>query len=127
MAANFKTILIAEDEDLNFQLLEMYLNTHNYKTLRASNGKEAVEYCISDSGIDLVLMDIKMPVMDGYEATKRIKNVRPDLPVIVQTAYATEFDRKKAYECGCDDYISKPIISSLLFSKIREQLYKHGK
>jgi len=71
-----------------------------------------------------VLMDIKMPVMDGYEATKQIREFLPGLPIIAQTAYASATDKSKAMACGCTDFISKPFKRDLLVSKVTEQLYK---
>ncbi len=118
-----KTVLITEDEDSNFILLEEMLSHSGINMIRAVNGLEAVKLCQSNPNIDLVLMDIKMPEMDGYEATKRIKEFKPDLPIIAQTAYVTEADRIKALACGCSDYISKPISKRLLLSKINEQLH----
>ena len=86
--------------------------------LRAENGEEAINYCTEDSTIDLVLMDINMPVMNGFVATKAIKKIKPDLPIIAQTAYAISGDREKAFESGCDDYIPKPISKELLMEKL---------
>lgn len=120
-----KTFLIAEDEDSNYHLLEAFLSGYDLHLIRARNGIEAVTLCKSNPQIDLVLMDIKMPEMDGYEATKRIKLLRPLLPVIAQTAYLTEADKHKALECGCADLISKPIKKELLIAKIKEQLKQH--
>ncbi len=111
-----KTILVAEDEDSNYMLLEIFLKDLKLKLIRARDGVEAVELCKLVPVIDLVLMDIKMPVMNGYEATKEIKKLFPALPVIAQTAYSNDEDRKNALACGCIDYISKPIEQqSLLF------------
>jgi PAS domain S-box-containing protein len=117
-----KTLLIAEDEDLNFLLLEKLLTGANLRILRAVNGREAVEVCKSNPGIDLVLMDLKMPVLNGYDATKQIREFRPDLPVLVQTAYVNDADRNRVFECGCSDIISKPIEQETLLLKIRHQL-----
>jgi PAS domain S-box-containing protein len=119
-----KTILIAEDEDSNFMLLEELLSGLNIHIIRAINGLEAVEICKTNTHIDLVLMDIKLPLMDGYEATKQIKVFMPNLPIIAQTAYFTDIDKSKALACGCIDFISKPIKRELLFSKIVVQLAK---
>jgi hypothetical protein len=102
-------ILIAEDEEFNYLYLAEVLNDFNVKLYRAKDGLSAVEICQSNPEIDLVLMDIRMPVMDGYTATKEIKTLRPDLVIIAQTAYAMESDRKRALDEGCNDYISKPI------------------
>jgi PAS domain S-box-containing protein len=117
-----KTLLIAEDEDSNFILLKEFLSGTGFTIIRAKNGSEAVSLCMSNPKIDLVLMDIKMPEMDGYEATKRIKEFRPGLPVIAQTAYTYETDINKVLACGCTDFINKPIRRDLLLSKINEIL-----
>ncbi|MGE0021915.1 MAG: response regulator [Draconibacterium sp.] len=118
-----KTLLVAEDEDSNFMLLEELLSGLNSNILRAVNGLEAVEICKSNRQIDLVLMDIKMPVMDGYEATRQIRNFLPVLPIIAQTAYTSEVDRNKALVCGCNDFISKPFKRDSLISKVNNLLY----
>lgn len=102
-------ILVAEDEEFNYLYLAESLNEFNVKLYRAKDGLAAVEICKDNPQICQVLMDIRMPVMDGYTATKEIKKFRPDLPIIAQTAYAMESDKKRALDEGCDDYISKPI------------------
>lgn len=104
-----KTIMIAEDEASNFEFLRIFFKNMNIRVLWAKTGIEAVNLCETDSSINLVFMDIKIPLMDGYEATKRIKNKRPELPVIAQTAYATSDDKEEALKAGCDEYLSKPI------------------
>lgn len=105
------TILIAEDEEVNYLYLEALFRIINLNTrlVHAKNGQEAVEICKNNEQINIVLMDIKMPVMNGYEATKQIKEFRPDLPIVAQTAYSTTEDKDKAKSAGCDDFISKPI------------------
>src|ERR1035437_4346037 len=108
------TILIAEDIDLNFLYLKGLFQLTGATVLRAQNGKEAVDQCLSDSKIDIVLMDIQMPIMNGYEATRRIKKFRKDIPVIAQTAYVQSEDRAHAVAAGCDDFIAKPIYSEEL-------------
>jgi PAS domain S-box-containing protein len=123
------TILIAEDVDNNYMLLEQYLSNASINVIRAVNGKEAVEICETNHSIILVLMDLKMPVMDGFEASKRIKEFLPDLPIIAQTAYSTESDVEKAFAFGCNDFISKPYKKEELLTKIREQMvlnYRHN-
>lgn len=120
-------ILIAEDGDVNFLFLKTVLTKmpeYDFIIYRAEDGRKAVEICEENTSIDLVLMDIKMPIMDGYEATKRIKKIRPQLPVVAQTAYSTEEDIKKAIEAGCDDFISKPIDRSLLKPILSRYFYK---
>jgi len=109
------SILIAEDEDSNFQLLDVMLRKSKVKVMRAYNGKEAVEFVRSGKDFDLVLMDVRMPVMNGYDATAAIKEINPNLPVIAQTAFALSGDREISINSGCDDYISKPIKSDELY------------
>lgn len=112
-----QVILIVEDGDVNFLFLKtVLLKMQGYKFVihRAENGKEAVDICKNNNKIDLVLMDIRMPIMDGYTATKKIKKIRPHLPVVAQTAYSTEQDIQKALEAGCDDFVSKPVDRKLL-------------
>jgi CheY-like chemotaxis protein len=104
-----KTILIAEDESLNYHFFEEILEDSLVNLIWAKNGKEAVEKCFENNQINMVLMDIKMPIMNGYEATREIKKHKPDLPVIAQTAYALIGDENKAKEAGCNEYIQKPI------------------
>jgi CheY-like chemotaxis protein len=118
------TILVAEDEDYNYLFLEALLYSLNIDLLRANNGLEAVELCKTNKHIDLILMDLKMPVLDGFEATKQIKQFMPDIPIIAQTAYAMMIDKDKAFEYGCDDFICKPFRKENLISKIMGQLNK---
>jgi PAS domain S-box-containing protein len=111
------TFLIVEDEEINFMFIEILLLDKikiNCRIIHAINGKEAVEICENNTTIDLVLMDLKMPIMNGFEATRLIKKFRPSLPIIAQTAYTSEEDRKKAKEAGCNDFISKPIKKEIL-------------
>jgi CheY-like chemotaxis protein len=93
----------------------------NIRVLWARDGLEAVSLCESDPSIDLVLMDIKMPLLNGYEATRRIKKNRPELPIIAQTAYAMISDKIEADKAGCDGYLSKPI----KIHQIQEVLQEH--
>ncbi|MBM3435175.1 MAG: response regulator, partial [Bacteroidetes bacterium] len=115
-----RTILIAEDENSNFELLKASIYRTGIKIIRAHNGEEAVEHVERKNGIDLVLMDIRMPRMNGYEATRIIKSLRPELPVISITAYAMSEDKAKSLEAGCDKYISKPIKPSSLLSILND-------
>jgi CheY-like chemotaxis protein len=103
------TVLVAEDEEVNYLYIEEVVSKVDANVIHSVNGEEAVKMCKENQDIDLVLMDIKMPIMNGYEATKRIKAFRPDLPVIAQTAYAMAEDRDKALNAGCDGYVPKPI------------------
>lgn len=106
---NTRTILIVEDETYNHTYLEEILLDTHVKILHAWDGKEAVEIVKKNPEVSLVLMDIKMPEMNGYEATKIIKKINSNITVIAQTAYALSQDRVIAIEAGCDNYISKPI------------------
>lgn len=110
---NNKTILIAEDEDSNFRYLEMVLNKTKANVVWAKDGIEAVEKC-KEVIPDLILMDIKMPNMDGLEATREIKKTHPEIPIIAQTAYAMENDERMSLEAGCNAYLSKPIKANKL-------------
>jgi len=104
-----KTIMIVEDEESNFVLLNTILKKHNANILYAKNGKVAVDYIRKNSRvIDLIMMDIQMPEMDGYEATKLIKELKNEIPVIAHTAYTMETEKEKCIASGCDYYISKP-------------------
>lgn len=103
------TILIAEDEIFNYELLEAYLDGTNSKIVHANNGLDAVEYCKGNPKIDIVLMDIKMPRMDGTTAMLEIKKLNQNLPIIAQTAYALESEKQMLLSKGFDDYLSKPI------------------
>lgn len=119
------TILIVEDEEVNFLYLETLLEDEmelECKILHAKNGKEAVDICTQNKGIDFVLMDIKMPIMNGLEATKLIKEFRPNLPIIAQTAYTTNEDKEKAFRAGCDDFMTKPISEETLNKIINKHL-----
>ncbi|MEN8121466.1 MAG: response regulator [Bacteroidota bacterium] len=104
-------ILIVEDEEINFLFIKEILSQINIKCniLEATNGQEAVDIFTNNPDIDLVLMDLKMPVMDGYQATKIIKKLKPEVPIVIQTAYTLEEERKKSKSAGCDDFITKPI------------------
>lgn len=118
------TILIAEDEDLNFMFLQEVLSPTKVNIIRALNGKEAIEMVKSNPKIDVVLMDIQMPILNGYAATQEIVAFRPELPVIAQTAYAMAEDRAKGFRAGCRDYISKPIRPEDLLEILKKHLGK---
>ena len=117
-----KTILVAEDNDSNY-ILMTYILKRNYQFKRAKNGEEAIQM-VEEGGIDLVLMDIKMPVMDGLEATKRIKEQFPDMPVVALTANAFDSDRQLALNVGCDDFLSKPVSSEKCLATINKFIGK---
>jgi CheY-like chemotaxis protein len=111
-------ILIAEDIENNFKFISYFLRGANTELLRARTGREAVEQCLADRSIDLILMDIKMPEMDGYTAAKLIREVNISIPIIAQTAYADDMD--KTIESGCSGLISKPFDKKGLLHKISE-------
>jgi len=113
-------ILVAEDNDQNFFYLEIVLKNIENKILRAVNGQEAVDLCKKHPEIALILMDIKMPVMNGLDATRIIKSFRKDLPIVAVTAYAQSSDKYNIREAGCDDYLSKPINKTLLLQLIKK-------
>lgn len=117
-----KTILIVEDNDSSYEYINTILKTRGMKFLRAVNGEKAIKYCKENQSIDLVLMDMNMPVMNGFQATKAIKKFKPDLPIIAQTAYAIVGDKEKSLKIGCDDYISKPFNKEELLKKIENCL-----
>jgi PAS domain S-box-containing protein len=102
-------VLIAEDNEVNFIFLKELLSDLKPNIIWVTNGKDAVDRVKANPEIDMILMDIKMPIMDGYQATREIKKIKKDIPIIAQTAYSFATDRQKAMEAGCDDYISKPI------------------
>jgi hypothetical protein len=102
-------LLLVEDDDLNFQYFDEIFKNEKYRYIHAVNGLEAVQICEKNPEIKLVLMDIKMPVMNGFDALKLIRQIRPDLPVIAQTAYALAGDKERILQAGFDDYITKPI------------------
>jgi len=112
------TLLIAEDEVNNMVFLEEVFSRTNYTLLKVENGKEAVDLCAENGQIDVVLMDVKMPIMNGLDATEIIKKARPSLPIIALSAFAMESDIKYALSKGCDTYISKPINRKLLLKTI---------
>jgi two-component system, cell cycle response regulator DivK len=119
-----KVILVAEDVPTNFLLIKKSLRKSEAQVLWAKNGQEAVDMVKSGDKIDLVLMDIRMPIMNGINATMEIKKLRPDLPVVSQTAYAMDGDREKSLAAGCDDYISKPFNLKTFFLLIAKFLEK---
>jgi len=102
-------VLIAEDDEYSELFLELVVKKISKKIIKAKTGFEAVEACRKHTDIDLVLMDVQMPLMDGYEATRQIRQINKDVVIIAQTAYGLSRDKEKALMAGCNDYISKPI------------------
>lgn len=115
-----KKLLIAEDNDSNFILMSYILKKY-YEYDRAKNGQEAVDK-VKNGQYDAVLMDIKMPVMDGLEATKTIREFDKNLVIVALTANAFDSDRMAAMEVGCNDFLSKPVSSELCLSTLKKLL-----
>ena len=115
-------ILIVEDDEISRILITRFVKIFSQEVLKARTGVEAVEACRTNPDIDLVMMDIKMPEMDGYEATRQIRQFNKDVVIIAQTALALTGDREKAIETGCNDYISKPFSPASLTELIEKHL-----
>jgi CheY-like chemotaxis protein len=114
------TILIAEDDESSYQYLEIVLSREGVKLMHSVNGQDTVNKVKDNPEISLILMDLRMPGMDGYEATAIIKKLRPSLPVIAQSAFAFDSDREKALNAGCDNFISKPVKRVILIELIKK-------
>jgi CheY-like chemotaxis protein len=117
-------ILVAEDDETSGVLIEIAIRPIAKDILKAKTGKEVVEVCRNNPDIDFILMDIKMPDMDGYEAAKLIREFNNEVVIIAQTAYALIGDREKAIEAGCNDYLPKPFGRSTLTAIIEKHLKK---
>ena len=115
-----KRILVAEDNDSNYMLMQ-YILKNRFEIFRAKNGVEAVEKALAENP-DLILMDIKMPLMDGLEATRQIKARKPDIPIIALTANAFDSDRQMAMDAGCNDFLSKPVNADKCIKAMQELL-----
>ncbi len=117
-------ILLVEDDEVSYSLLKMILKEISSETLRASNGLDAVRLCRENPDIDVVLMDIRMPEMNGLEATRQIRQFNNDLVIIAQTAYGFSSDCEMALDAGCNDYLSKPISRKALIDTINKYCFK---
>lgn len=115
-------VLIVEDDETSLMLLRVFLAKENYTILNAENGQTALQVYRENPDINLILMDLKMPVMDGYEATRKIRESNKNIPIVAQSAYALAGDSQKAIDAGCTDYITKPIKKEVLLSKIKQLL-----
>lgn len=120
-----KTILIAEDDESNVLLLRKALEKTHAEIIHAENGKEAIKLFRTNPDIDIILMDIRMPVMDGIEATTQIKQIDKNVPIVVQTAFTMSSEKEKSFKAGCDDYISKPINIKELFATVCKHIEKN--
>jgi len=116
------SVLLVEDDKFNAEYIKEILEHTGITLIKATNAAQAIDMVSSGETIHLILMDIGLPDMDGYEAIGRIKAIRPDVKIIVQTAYATNKDKCKAYEAGCQDYISKPIGKNVLIARMQKQI-----
>jgi len=117
-----KKIMITDDEEMNFLFLQEVLRETQAELVWCKNGKDASDKVVGGEYFDLILMDIRMPVMDGLEATKRIKSHTSEIPIIIQSAYAMEIDKKKGFDAGCDGYAEKPIKADSLLAEIKRLL-----
>ncbi|MBU8893832.1 MAG: PAS domain S-box protein [Bacteroidales bacterium] len=116
-------VLIVENEQNNLLFLQEVLFDLNIREIvHARNGIEAVEYCEKNDDLNFILMDLKMPVMSGLEVTRKIKLIKPDLPIIAQTAYSTFYDKQKAIDAGCDEYLTKPILIETVSKIIKKYI-----
>jgi CheY-like chemotaxis protein len=116
------TILIAEDDVLNYNLFHASLRNTGVTILHAENGQQAIDFCREHPEIDLIIMDGMMPGMNGFDATRQIRMFRPDLPIVLLTAYVSSASIHSAVESGCNDYLSKPINQETLTTTLRKWL-----
>ncbi|HON17814.1 MAG TPA: response regulator [Salinivirgaceae bacterium] len=112
-----KVILVVEDEHINFRYIQEILKRTNAEVIRAENGEEAIEIA-RKMHLDLILMDIKLPIMDGYEATKKIREFNQTVPIIAQTAYVMSGEEEKTKEAGCNAYLTKPLRLNVVLETI---------
>ena len=117
-----KVGIIAEDADNNYFLLKAFLAKTQITVLHAKDGQELVDLLKTTNNVDVVLMDIRMPVMNGYEALKQVKKINERIPVIAQTACAMYGDKEKIMAAGFDDYIAKPFDRGMILEKMRRYL-----
>ena len=120
--SKIKVILVVEDDDISYQFLRIVLQKANIKVLHAEDGEQAIEMCKKNKNIDLVLMDIQLPVIDGLEATKQIRIIRKELPIIAQTANTMNEEKEKCFKAGCNDYIAKPFNKNKLLKIVNKYL-----
>jgi CheY-like chemotaxis protein len=116
------TVLIAEDDEVSYLFLKKMLVKNNFKILHAKNGKQAVQFFKKNPKVGIILMDLKMPLMNGIDATYQIRKLNPKIPIIAQTAYASDIDKQRAFHAGCNDFITKPVQRDILFEKMGEAL-----
>ena len=117
-----KTILVVEDSDVNIMFFQSAFKRTGASVIVANDGDEAIEMVKQNPEISLILMDIKMPKRDGLSATKEIKKISPEIPVIIQTAYILNYDETKSYAAGCDYFLQKPIRLPELYDVISKMI-----
>lgn len=117
-----KKILLAEDEEVNIIFFEELLEDTGVELIITSDGQSTVDIALAQDDIDLILMDVKMPIMSGLDATRKIKIQKPKIPIVAQTAYAMEDEKQHCFDAGCDDYISKPIDPADLFTLLKKYI-----
>ena len=121
---NEEVVLVAEDDNINFKLIEKLLKIFNFNVIRAKDGLEAVEICRTNSDIDLVFMDIKMPNLDGYGAFEKIRELNRTIPIIAQTSYSFPEEVEKIKQLGFNDFISKPLDNERLYELVKKYFNK---
>jgi CheY-like chemotaxis protein len=119
-----KCILIVEDVKTNHMLIDRILRRTSAKLLWAMDGLQAIELCQANDNIDVVLMDIRLPKLNGYDATREIRKFRKDVPIIAQTAYVLPEEKGKVLEVGCNDLITKPIVKDVLLEIVAKYINK---
>lgn len=112
------TILVVEDVETNLMFIKAAIDKTGITILWARDGMEAIEKVQADKSINVVLMDLRMPNLDGFRATEVIKSIRKDLPVIAQTTFTDEMDKERVFDAGCDAYLAKPIRLEILLETI---------
>jgi two-component system, cell cycle response regulator DivK len=118
-----KTFLIVEDDEVSLEFIKELFDPYLVKLISVDNGKDAVEICRENSSIDLILMDVQLPVLNGRDAMIQIKKIYPDIPIIAQTAFAMSGDRERYINDGFDAYISKPINVSEMLMLIEKLIF----
>ena len=121
-----KVVLVVEDNQISFKLMNAVLKQVKANVVHATNGKKAIEEIESETHFDLVLMDMQMPEVDGFEATRRIKEIRPDLPVVATTANSYQETAIACLEAGCDEFLAKPLKFRELF-ELMQSLFDRKK
>jgi two-component system, cell cycle response regulator DivK len=119
-----KSVLVVDDVSFNLSLIELFFRNTGASILFAKNGREAIDSCITNPAIDIVLMDIQMPVMNGFEATREIQKIIPGMPVIAITAFVHSDDKQRCFDAGCTDYLPKPCSRDELLQSVKNLLYK---